>query len=118
MDTAAIKVTTGWPKPATASCIVSTPLKLSAKTTRIATTSGRTRPDANRPTAAASTPKTVSMSPVIAYPGSKNPTGPSPDSRAKQHGLQPSLAKLMVQMLKGEERCQRDEINHRHRNQS
>src|SRR5262249_15015147 len=48
IDTAAIRTTTGWPKPASASCIVSTPVKLSARTTRIATTSGRTRPDANQ----------------------------------------------------------------------
>ena len=66
IDTAAIRITTGWPKPATASWIVSTPLKFSARTTRIATTSGRIRPDANSTTAPARIPKTISMCAVMA----------------------------------------------------
>src|SRR5262249_17936708 len=60
-DTAAIRTTTDWPKPASASWIVSTPVILRARTTRTATTSGRTRPDANSTTAPARTPNTISI---------------------------------------------------------
>ena len=66
MKIAAIRITTGSPKPASDSCGVSTRLNISASTTRIATISTRGRPQANSPTAPASMPKTISIWSVMA----------------------------------------------------
>src|SRR5262245_26626363 len=65
MKMAAMRITTGSPKPANDSCGVSTRVSISANTTRIATISARGRPKANSPTAPASTPKTISIWPVM-----------------------------------------------------
>src|SRR6516225_1262173 len=63
---AAIRITTGSPKPASASCGVSTRVNMSANTTRMATMSTRGRPQANSTTAPASMPKTISICSVMA----------------------------------------------------
>ena len=63
---AAIRTTTGSPKPARASCGVSTRESMSASTTRMATMSTRGRPHANSTMAPPNMPKTISIGPVMA----------------------------------------------------
>ena len=80
---AAIRITTGSPNPASASCGVSTRLSMSASTTTIATISARGRPQAKSTMAPASMPKTISIGPVMAARPSPKRRVPPPGSACR-----------------------------------